>query len=116
MFTDPQVITVNSVAKSMPRIDIGSGFAVYQTADALFKEKISHQQSNKRIRSMVRVDQLAIVPDPLTSVNDYETLGVYFVIDRPEVGFSVASIQQLTAALFVQADSTFLAKLIGREV
>jgi hypothetical protein len=115
MLSDPLTITVNSVAKVMARILIEGSSATYQTSDALFTEKVSHQKSNKRIRSMIRVDQLAVVPDPLTTVNDYETLGVYIVIDRPEVGFSVAQIQQLAAGLFAQVDATLIGKLVGRE-
>jgi hypothetical protein len=30
MLTDPQSITVNAVAKSMPRIELGSGSAIYR--------------------------------------------------------------------------------------
>jgi len=116
MLTDPQVLTVNAVAKSMPRILIdGKGKTTYSMADETFKLNVSHQTSNKRVRSMARADQRAIVADPLTAVNDYENLGIYIVIDRPEVGFSTAQIQQLAAALFVWADATMIAKLVGKE-
>ena len=85
-FADPQVVTVNAVAKSMPRILTDGKSSTYQMADASFKLTISHQLSKGRVRTTARIDQRAIVPDPLTSVNDYETLSFYFVIDRPEVG------------------------------
>lgn len=113
MFADPQVVTVNAVAKSMPRISSKDLSATYQMDDQSFKLTISHTISNKRNRSMVRIDQRAIVPDPLTSINDYETLSFYFVIDRPEVGFSAAQVDQLVQGLKTWLDTTADGKLYG---
>lgn len=115
MFTDPQVVTVNAVAQSMPRIKVDGLSAVYAKADESFKLTISHQKSNQRIRSMARIDQRAIVPDPLTSVNDYETLSFYVVVDRPEVGFSQTIVDQLIAGLKTWLDTTASGKLYGQE-
>jgi len=115
MLTDPQIVTVNAVAKSMPRVLMDGQSATYQNSDETFKLKVSHQKSNTRVRSMVRIDQRAIVPDPLTSVNDWETLGFYFVIDRPEVGFSSTQVDQLITGLKTWLDSTMIGKLFGQE-
>lgn len=116
MFTDPQVVTVNAVAQSMPRVLTDGKSATYQKSDETFKLTLSHQPASKgRIRSMARIDQRAIVPDPLTSVNDYETLSFYFVIDRPEVGFSSAVVEQLITGLKTWLDSTAIGKLYGQE-
>lgn len=115
MFADPQTVTINAVAKVMPRISLDGTSALYSTADELFKFKISHTKSNRRVRSMVRIDQRAIVPDPLTSVNDYETLAFYVVLDRPEVGFSSTQIDQLIAGVKTWLDSTAVGKLVGQE-
>jgi hypothetical protein len=115
MFTDPQVVTVNAVAKSMPRIKTDGLSAIYSMSDETFKLTISHQKSNTRIRSMARIDQRAIVPDPLTAVNDYETLSFYIVVDRPEVGFSSTTVDQLIAGLKTWLDSTAIGKLYGQE-
>lgn len=116
-FADPQTLTVNSVAKTLARIETKGLMSTYLTADGLFKLIISHQRigagSNARIRSLVRAEQRAIVPDPLTSVNDYETLVDYHVIDRPEVGFSVLEVGYLNASLLTWLDSTAIGKLYG---
>lgn len=115
MFTDPQVVTINAVAQSMPRIKVDGLSAIYAKNDETVKLTISHQKSNKRLRSMARIDQRAIVTDPLTSVNDYETLTFYLVIDRPEVGFSAVQVEQLIAGLKTWLDSTTIGKLYGQE-
>lgn len=115
MFTDPQTVTVNAVAKAMPRIKTDGTSATYSLSDETFKLVLSHQISKSRLRSMVRIDQRAVVPDPLTAVNDWETLSFYFVIDRPLVGFSSAQVEQLVTGLKTWLDTTAIGKLYGQE-
>lgn len=116
MLSDPQVVTVNSVAKSMPRIQSTGTSAVYKMADETFTLSVSHTNAaNNRIRSLARIDQKAIVPDPLTSVNDYETLSVYLVVDRPLAGFTSTQVDQLITGFKTWLDSTMVGKLYGRE-
>jgi hypothetical protein len=116
MFTDPQSVTVNAVAKSMPRVESDGKKSVYRSADGNFTMTISHQAvAGGRIRSMARIDQRAVVADPLTAVNDYETLSFYFVIDRPDVGFSSTEVGYLVTGLETWFDSTVVGKLFGLE-
>lgn len=119
MLTDPQIITINSIAKSMPRVAIGGlgskTGTIYQTSDELVKLTINHTKSNTRVRSVSRVDQRAIVVDPLSSVSDYDSLGIYLVIDRPEYGFSVAQIDYLVTGYKTWLSSAILAQLLGGE-
>lgn len=116
MFSDPQSVTINAVAKSLPRVESNGKKAIYRMADGAFTLTLSHQQTaNKRIRSMVRLDQIAVVSDPLTTENDYETLSTYTVIDRPEVGFSSTQVAQQIAGQASWLDSTAVGKLFGLE-
>lgn len=119
MFADPQSITVNAVAQSMPRVTTDGQKSIYRKSDGTFTLTISHIPSGKgsdqRVRSMVRVDQIAVVPDPLTAVNDYETLSIYFVIDRPLVGFTSTQVDQLMAGLEGWIDTTSIGKVFGQE-
>jgi hypothetical protein len=115
MFADPQTVTVNAVAKVMARYLVDGTKANYQTADGLFTLTISHQSSKGRTRSMVRIDQKAIVTNPLDSTNDYDTLSFYTVIDRPAFGFTTAQVEQLIAGLKTWLDNTAIDKLLGSE-
>lgn len=115
MFSDPQVVTVNAVAKSMPRIVTNGQKSTYQMNDQSFTLNLSHVVAKDRLRSMARIDQRAVVPDPLTAVNDWETLSVYLVIDRPLVGFSSAQVDQLIAGFKTWLDTTATGKLYGQE-
>jgi hypothetical protein len=115
MYTDPQVVTVNAVAQSMPRISSIGTKSIYQKNDLSFTLTISHTTTKDRLRSMVRLDQRAIVPDPLTSVNDYETLSFYVVIDRPLAGFTAVQVEQLITGFKTWLDATAMGKLYGQE-
>lgn len=120
MLTDPQTVTVNAVAKTMPRVSSSGTSAVYQLADETFKLEVSHQvvskgKSASRIRTLVRVTQRAIVADPLTAVNDYDTMSLQFVIDRPNYGFTGVQLDQLRAGFAAWLDTTMTGKLFGLE-
>lgn len=117
MLADPQSITVNAVAQSLPRTLLEGSRATYQSADGLFTMVVSHTNaSGNRIRTMVRVDQKAIVPDPLTAVNDYETMGVYIVIDRPLAGFTATQVDYLVQALKAWLTTAQVTALFGRQI
>lgn len=120
MLTDPQTITVNAVAKTMPRVQSTGTTAVYQLADQTYKLEVSHQvtaktRGNSRIRTLVRFSQRKVVADPLTAVNDYETGSLQLVIDRPEVGFSATELDQMSAGFKTWLDTTMMGKLFGLE-
>jgi hypothetical protein len=115
MFADPQVITVNAVPQSMPRVLTDGSSSVYQTADMLFKLTLSHTPTKDRIRTLARLDTRDIVADPLTSINDWESLGLYIVVDRPIYGITLTQIQQRAAGLLAWYTSANIAKLFGGE-
>lgn len=112
---DPQVVTVNSVAQSMPLITREGRKSVYMTADGLFELSISHQPTKDRTRSQVQIVQKAIVADPLTAVNDYDFLKFYCVLDHPNSGFTLAQQQQLITGFKTWLDSTMVGKIVGQE-
>lgn len=118
-FADPQVVTINSVAKSMPRVEVGTRRAVYQIGDQTFTLIISHQSSKpggkERVRSTVRIEQRAIVTDPLTNVADYDTLVYYVVVDRPVYGFTMTQVEQLVAGLNAWLTTANVDKIFGQE-
>jgi hypothetical protein len=115
MFTDPQSVTVNSVAKSMPRVANGVSDATYRTADGIFQMRISHQTSKGRLRHMVRLDNTVIAADPLTSENSSQKAGIYLVVDEPSFGFADADLDNLIDAVVGWLTSGNIAKLLGGE-
>lgn len=114
-FTDPQTITVDTVAQTLNRIKSDGYRSEYAEQDEEFKLTISHQESKTRTRRMVRVDQRVVAADPLTSVNEYKDLGVYLVIDEPEYGFTDAEIDDVVQALCTWLSTANVTKVCGNE-
>jgi len=118
-FADPITVTVNAVAKVMPRLSITTNgnttTSKYATADGLFSYEISHTRSGGRVRTLVKLTQRAIVTNPLDSTNDYDTLVTYKVFDRPDYGFSSTQLAQQSAGLDGWTDATNIGKLYGGE-
>jgi hypothetical protein len=115
MFTDPQSVTVNTVATDLPRIKVGDQNATYRSADETLQMRVSHQSTGSRNRRMVRLDQTVIAADPLTSVNTSQTAGVYLVIDEPNFGFDDVDLDHLVDALVLWLTSANIAKVLGSE-
>lgn len=116
-FSDPQSITVNAVAQSMPRIESNGRKSIYRKSDGSYQLTISHtpSQNGKRVRSMYRVDNNAVVTDPITSQNDSDFLACYVVIDRPMFGFTSVQTQQLAAGIFAALTGATVDKLYSQE-
>jgi len=124
MFVDPQVVTINSVAKSMALVNSEGTKRTYQTNDKSFTLIVSHQSSvnnakskglRQRVRTLIRLEQRATVADPLSAENDYDEMTIQMVIDRPEAGFTAQQLQYLVAGFEGWLDSTAVTKLFGRE-
>lgn len=115
MFTDPQTVTINAVAKSMPRIKSGVSDSTYRTADEQFALRISHQVAKNRTRRMVRVDQTIIAADPLTAVNSSQSASVYLVVDEPKFGFDDTTLDYMVDGLVAWLTPANIAKLLGSE-
>lgn len=119
MLSDPQTITVNAVAKVMPRILNEGSHSFYRLSDLTFSLDIRHRQvtrdKKRRVISTVAFAQRKIVADPLTSINDYETFTDSIQWDRPEVGFTATEIDQHQSGFKTWFDSTMVTKIFGQE-
>nr|QDH89987.1 MAG: hypothetical protein H1RhizoL1215e3415_000004 [Leviviridae sp.] len=122
MLTDPQSITVATVAHSMPKISNSGMHSFYQSLDTLWSLDITHRvvtrDKKRRVVSLAVFTQKKVVPDPLTSVNDYETLSESLQIDRPEAGFTSTEVSDQWTGLssWLSASSNAIVlKLYGRE-
>lgn len=114
-FTDPQTVTVNTVDQTLNRIKSDGYRSEYLEDDETYKLTISHQESGSRTRRMVRLDHRVVAADPLTSVNEYKTLGVYIVIDEPEYGFSDTEINYDVQALGAWLSAANVAKVCSNQ-
>jgi len=116
MLTDPQSITINGTAISLPRTSVGDMTATYQSADGATSLRIAHTVSNRE-RSLIRLDQSKIGTDPFQStLSRTYAESVYLVIDRPlnGAGFTDTETQQAGAGFLAFCSvAGFLDKVIG---
>jgi hypothetical protein len=98
-FADPQSVTINAVAQSLPRVSSGDNSGVFQKDDTTVRLSVSHNYG-KRTRRLIRLDHSKIAADPLMgSINIRLNAAVYLVVETPQTGYSVAEAKQLVDAL-----------------
>ncbi len=116
--SDPQSITINSVAISLPRVSSAVNSGSYQSNDGLVQETVSHQYG-KRNRRMVRVDHSKVAADPLISAQNIKySMSTYIVFDVPVTGYTVAEAKQVVDGFIAQLNASsgaLITKVLGGE-
>lgn len=88
-YADPQSVTVNAVASSLPRVVTGTTVGKFVSADALKELTVDPRGTAKRRRNVVRFYTKRLVVDPLGSgLSTYEQSMVSITIDRPNSGIT----------------------------
>lgn len=117
-FTDPQSITINAVAHSLPRVKITDTGAVYSNADGTVRVSANHVYG-RRNRRVARVDFQKTAPDPLFPAQNVPyTMAAYIVVDVPKTGFTITEQKQIVDAITAWATASSGAnttKLLGGE-
>lgn len=114
-FSDPQTVTVDSVAQTLNKISVQGESSIYADADSVYQLKLAHTTSKKRKRRLIRLDHTEIAADPLTAENASQNLGIYIVIDEPEFGFTDAEIDDDVQGLLTWASSANIAKILASQ-
>jgi hypothetical protein len=98
-FSDPQSVTINAVANSLPRTANGQDSGAFTKDDGTVKLTVSHTYG-KRTRRLLRIDHKKVAADPFTTgLNVEYSMGVYIVVDVPKVGYTIAEQKQIVDAL-----------------
>jgi len=118
MFADPQSVTVNAVAQSMPRQGSAQPdrIGTFATPTGEFVLDVRQNKTANRFRREIRLTQKKVAADPLTSLNKELSTSVILVVDEPRWGFSDTELGYLTAALKTYFDNTARDKLLGGEL
>jgi hypothetical protein len=118
MLSDPQTITVNSIAKTLAAVSRGDLSSTYKTNDGLLEFVVSHQEG-KRNRITTRLNDEKIAADPLTAVNQQVGMSAYLVIDMPANGvYTNTEAKNLVLALATwlsESSAANLIKVLGGE-
>lgn len=98
-FADPQTITINAVAQTLPRVSSSANAGAFSTADGSYKESVSHTYGN-RTRRVLRLDATKTAADPLNPTqNKPYSMSAYLVVDVPTFGYTVAEQKQVVDGL-----------------
>jgi hypothetical protein len=118
-YADPISVTVNAVAKSLPRSFSAAGSpSIFKTSDDEFRVEISHQDiKGRRERHFFRLTQRKIGADPLVpAVNLESKASIYMVLDNPVTGYSDTELGYLVQAIAdFLGNATNKTKFVGGE-
>jgi hypothetical protein len=115
VLADPQSVTINAVATSLPKTQNGSTQNVFTSADGVTSMTTKQNITASRFRREVRLSQHKVVADAISGLNKDLGLSVYLVIDEPKAGFSDTEIGYLVEALKGWLTSTNYNKVLGGE-
>lgn len=111
MLADPQSVTINAVAQTLPAVARGVNTSTYQKDDGSVLLTIAHQKG-KRTRRTARLDFSKIVADPLVPTqNQKVSMSTYLVIDHPITGLTNTEIKYVVDALTGYLTATSGAKV-----
>lgn len=112
---DPQSVTVNAIAKSLPRVGMTDSSGRFVTADGKYTLDIQHT-FDKKYRHKVELKFVDTVANPLVpSSNMVAETRTYLVIEAPKNGIDSTTVGYVSTALTTFANAAFLTKLIGGE-
>jgi hypothetical protein len=115
---DPQSVTINAVAVSLPRTSSGVNAGEYTSNDGNVKLKVTHQYV-KRNRHYARLDHSKIAPDPLISAQNIKFgMSMTTIFDVPVTGYTVTEAKQVVDGFIaaLQANSgSLVTKILGGE-
>jgi hypothetical protein len=115
MLADPQSVTINAVAVSLPRVGMTQTGNTYTDATGLVTMMVKQNTTATRFRREIRLSQKKIAADPISSVNKEIGHSVYLVIDEPRWGFTDAEIGYYIDALKAWLTSTNYNKVLTGE-
>lgn len=113
-FADPQSVTVNAVAKSMPRISSSQNsgeFALIEAA-ADYHLGVQHTYSKTRVRRTIRLDYSKISADTFyPTQNVQSSMSCWLTVNVPVLGFTVAEQKYIVDGLVDYLDASSGAKV-----
>jgi len=117
-FADPQSVTINTVANSLPRVSTNGSATSFQKDDGTVKLSVASSYG-RRTRRTARIDHQKNAPDPLfPAQNKPYSMSIYVVADVPSVGYTVVEQKQIVDALTAWLTATSgsnVTKLLGGE-
>ena len=110
-FSDPQSVTINSVARTLPRFLSGTNVGTFNSADGNTQLTIDPNGTKTRRSNKVSFRETVTVTDPVTGLTRLETHSITIISNRPLSGVSDTVAEQLAAGAFTWLTATTNANL-----
>lgn len=116
--SDPQTITISTVAQPLARTGTGLLAGSFQHADSTYFLDITHQVG-KRNRHLVRLTAVKTTADPLVPSNNVVVSASFSQTwDLPKQGFTAAEAKAIIEGYYtymLASSGAVIAKLLGNE-
>jgi hypothetical protein len=110
-FADPQSITINAVAISLPRTSSGVNSGVFTSADGNTQLTVQHAYG-KRTRRAIKQTSSKVAPDPLIAAQNVKySASISLVVDAPPAGFTNTELKQQIDGFIAALSATSGAKI-----
>lgn len=118
MYADPQSVTINGTATSLPRVASSAPqrLGAFKTADGSVEMTVRQDASASRFRREVRLTQKKVAADPISADNKEISTSIILVVDEPKWGFTDTEVGYLTAAMVAWFTNPNRDKLLGGEL
>lgn len=114
-FADPQSVTIDGTAVSLPRTGLSLTEGDFRSEDGNTTLTVAHTKG-KRNRHLVKVQVSSIVADPLVPATMIPvSYSAHLVIDGPLQGVTNDQLQKLATGLSAWATVANLKKLVASE-
>jgi len=111
-FADPQSVTINAVAQTLPRVSSGEQSGTFRKDDGTVSMRVNHTYG-KRIRHSVSLDHQKFAADPLiSSTNVLRSIRVSFTVDAPVQGYTITEQKQIADAVTAYLTASSGARLL----
>jgi len=116
VLADPQSVTINAIATSLPKTQPGPNQSIFTSADGKTVMTTKQNASKSRFRREVRLSQTKVSADPISAVNAEAGFSAYLVIDEPRNGvFTDTEIKYVVEALKAWLTSANIDKVLMGE-
>lgn len=118
MFADPQSVTINAIAHSLPRVSSGDYTGTFSKDDGNVVLKVTHTRG-KRVRRTIRLDHKKVAADPLVADQNLNySMSAILTLDVPPLGYTPTEVKQILDGLLANLAASSAAntvKFIGGE-
>ncbi len=117
-YSDPQTITVNAIARTLPRFLSGTTTGTFISADTISQLTIDPSGTRTRRSNKASFRENVSVVDASTGLTRTESHSITFISNRPLLGVSDTVAEQLAAGLITwltASSNANLKKLLAGE-